>query len=61
VISNKANDQDTTYTTKVHDSTQFDKLTKDEEKAIFADSGYMSQTRKRDLREKNIFNGITEN
>jgi len=89
VISNKANDQDATYTAKrgrkhhgykvhiatdtnsiikevitttakVHDSTQFDELTKDEEKAIFADSGYMSQTRKRDLREKNIFNGITE-
>jgi IS5 family transposase len=49
-----------TTTAKTHDSTQFDKLTKDETKAIFADSGYMSQARKRDLRAKGIFNGITE-
>ena len=89
VISNKANDEDATYTSKrgrkhhgykvhiatdtnsiikevitttakVHDSTQFDELTKDEEKAIFADSGYMSQDRKRKLRKKGIFNAITE-
>lgn len=49
-----------TTTAKVHDSTQFDKLTKDETKAVFADSGYMSQERKRLLRAKNIFNAITE-
>jgi hypothetical protein len=30
------------------------------EKAIFADSGYMSQDRKRKLRSKGIFNAITE-
>lgn len=88
-ISNKANDEDASYTSKrgrkhhgykvhiatdtnsvikdvitttakVHDSTQFDALTKDETKAVFADSGYMSQQRKRELRAKGIFNGITE-
>jgi len=89
VISNKAHDEDASYTSKrgrkhhgykvhiatdtnsiikevitttakVHDSTQFDALTKDEKKAIFADSGYMSQERKRKLRKKGIFNAITE-
>jgi len=88
-ISNKANDEDASYTSKrgrkyhgykvhiatdtnsiikdvitttakVHDSTQFDALTKDETRAVFADSGYMSQERKRNLRAKGIFNGITE-
>jgi len=49
-----------TTTAKVHDSTQFDALTKDEEKAVFADSGYMSQERKRKLRKAGIFNAITE-
>jgi len=49
-----------TTTAKTHDSTQFDALTKDETKAVFADSGYMSQQRKRELRAKGIFNGITE-
>jgi len=47
-------------TAKTHDSTQFDALTEDEEKAIFADSGYMSKARKKKLREKGIFNGIVE-
>jgi IS5 family transposase len=47
-------------TASTHDSTQFDALTEDEEKAIFADSGYMSQDRKKKLREKGIFNGIVE-
>jgi len=47
-------------TASTHDSTQFDALTGDEEKAIFADSGYMSQDRKKKLREKGIFNGIVE-
>ena len=47
-------------TAKTHDSTQFDALTKDEENAIFADSGYMSKERKKDLRKKGIFNGIVE-
>ena len=47
-------------TAKTHDSTQFDTLTEDEEKAIFADSGYMSKERKKRLREKGIFNGIVE-
>lgn len=88
-ISNKANDEDASYTSKrgrkhhgykvhiatdtnsiikdvitttakVHDSTQFDALTKDETRAVFADSGYMSQERKRELRAKGIYNGITE-
>ena len=88
-ISNKANDEDATYTSKrgrkhhgykihiatdtnsiiknvitttakTHDSTQFDALTKDETRAVFADSGYMSQERKRKLRADDIFNGITE-
>jgi len=88
-ISNKANDEDASYTSKrgrkhhgykvhiatdtnsiikdvitttakTHDSTQFDALTKDETRAVFADSGYMSQERKRNLRAKCIFNGITE-
>jgi len=47
-------------TAKTHDSTQFDKLTEDEKRAIFADSGYMSKERKKRLREKGIFNGIIE-
>lgn len=49
-----------TTTAKVHDSRVFDELTKDEQKAVFADSGYMSQERKRELRNKNIFCGIVE-
>jgi len=47
-------------TAKTHDSTQFDALTEGEEKAIFADSGYMSQERKKKLRKEGIFNGIVE-
>ncbi|OYY31024.1 MAG: hypothetical protein B7Y63_03825, partial [Sulfurovum sp. 35-42-20] len=47
-------------TASTHDSTQFDALTEDEEKAIFADSGYMSKERKKDLRAKGIFSGIVE-
>lgn len=47
-------------TAKTHDSTQFEKLTKDEKKAVFADSGYMSKERKKDLRSKGIFDGIVE-
>lgn len=47
-------------TAKTHDSTQFDALTQDEDKAIFADSGYMSKERKQALRAKGIFNGIVE-
>lgn len=49
-----------TTTAKTHDSTQFDSLTKDETRAVFADSGYMSQERKRKLRKEGVFNGITE-
>lgn len=49
-----------TTTAKVHDSTQFENLTKDESKAVFADSGYMSKERKRFLRDNNIFCGIVE-
>ena len=49
-----------TTTAKVHDSQMIDELTQDEEKAIFADSGYMSQERKRSLRAKGIFAGIIE-
>ncbi|HHE06066.1 MAG TPA: IS4/IS5 family transposase [Epsilonproteobacteria bacterium] len=47
-------------TASTHDSTQFDALTEDETKAVFADSGYMSQERKRKLRQQGIFNGIVE-
>jgi len=47
-------------TASTHDSTQFDELTKDEKRAIFADSGYMSKERKKRLRQKGIFNGIIE-
>jgi IS5 family transposase len=39
-------------TASTHDSTQFDTLTEDETKAIFADSGYMSKERKKRLRKK---------
>ncbi len=89
LVSNKAHDEDATYTSKrghkhhglkmhiatdtngiikkviattasTHDSTKFDELTKDEDKAIFADSGYMQKERKKDLREKGIFSGIVE-
>jgi len=98
VISNKANKNDASYTSKrgrkhhdnkVHiatdsnsiikgvitttakarDSTQFEELTKDESRAVFATalkevplgcSGYMSQERKRKLRKEGISNGITE-
>ena len=49
-----------TTTAKVHDSQMIDELTEDETKAIFADSGYMSQERKRSLREKGIYTGIIE-
>jgi len=49
-----------TTTAKVHDSKMIDELTKDETKAVFADSGYMSQERKRLLRTKGIFGGIIE-
>ena len=47
-------------TAKTHDSTQFNALTKGENKAIFADSGYMSQERKKKLRKEGVFNGIVE-
>ena len=49
-----------TTTAKVHDSQMIDELTEDETKAVFADSGYMSQERKRSLRSKGIFGGIIE-
>jgi len=45
-------------TAKTHDSTQFDALTEGEKKAIFADSGYMSQERKKKLRNL-IFHLLT--
>ena len=47
-------------TASTHDSTQFEALSKGEKKAVFADSGYMSQKRKRDLRDKGIFGGMIE-
>ena len=47
-------------TAKSHDSTQFDKLTVGENKAIFGDSGYMSKDRKKDLRDSEVFAGIIE-
>lgn len=49
-----------TTTAKVHDTTQFDALTEDEKKAVFADSAYMSQERKREFRKKDIYCGIIE-
>mgnify|MGYP001036227006 CR=1 FL=1 len=49
-----------TTTAKVHDFKVTDDLTKDETKAIFADSAYMSKERKRILRDKGIFAGIIE-
>lgn len=49
-----------TTTAKDHDSTQFETLTVDEKRAVFADSGYMSKARKKELREKEIFCGIVE-
>jgi transposase, IS5 family len=49
-----------TTTAKVHDSQMIDALIEDETKAVFADSGYMSQDRKRSLRAKGIFGGIIE-
>ena len=39
-------------TASTHDSTQFNALTEDEDKAIFADSGYMKKARKIELRAK---------
>ena len=47
-------------TASTHDSTQFDALTEDEDKAIFADSGYMQKARKIALRAKGVFAGIVE-
>lgn len=47
-------------TAKVHDSQMINELIEDETKAVFADSGYMSQERKRSLRAKGIFGGIIE-
>lgn len=49
-----------TTTAKVHDSQMIDELIEEETKAVFADSGYMSQERKRSLREKGIYTGIIE-
>lgn len=49
-----------TTTAKVHDSQIIDELIHDERKAVFADSSYMLQERKRTLRSKGIFNGIIE-
>lgn len=49
-----------TTTAKVHDSQMIDELTRDETKAIFADSGYMSKKRKRILRSKGVFGCIIE-
>ena len=49
-----------TTTAKVHDSQMIDEQIEEETKAVFADSGYMSQDRKRSLRAKGIFGGIIE-
>jgi hypothetical protein len=35
--------------TSIHDSTQFYSLTQDEDKAIFADSGYMCRERSEEM------------
>lgn len=47
-------------TASTYDSTQFDALTEDEDKAIFADSGYIQKARKIKLRVKGIFAGTVE-
>jgi len=41
-------------TASTHDSTRFDALTEDEEKAIFADSGYMPKKRKKEVTTKKV-------
>ena len=47
-------------TASVHDSQLIDELSEKEEKAIFADSAYISQERKRSLRKRGVFCGIME-
>ena len=49
-----------TTTAKASDTKEFDRLTKGERHAAFADSAYMSRERKRTLRKNNIFVGIIE-
>ncbi len=50
----------TTTTAKASDIGQLDTLTEDETSYIVADSGYMSQEKKRRNRAKGIFHGIIE-
>ena len=75
-ISNKANDEDASYTSKrgrkhhgykIHIATDTNSIIKEvitttakTHDSLQFDSGYMSQERKRTLRSKGIFNGITE-
>ena len=43
-----------------HDSNEFEYLTAEEKRAVFADSGYMGKERKRKLRKAGIWCGIIE-
>lgn len=50
---------DCTFTTaKVHDSTQIDQLTVDEDKAVLADSAYSCAEFRRKLRDRGVIDGI---
>ena len=45
---------------EVHDTHRFDQMLHGKEKAVWADKGYTSRERKRQLREKGIFCGILD-
>jgi len=47
-------------TAKVHDTNHFDQLTKDETKAVYADSAYMSKSRSEDLKQRGVHDGIVQ-
>ena len=47
-------------TAKVHDSKHIDQLIKNEKKAVYADSAYMNQKRKKRLEDEGVHCGIVE-
>ena len=47
-------------TARVHDSKHIDQLIEDETKAVYADSAYMDQARKKRLEDAGVFCGIIE-
>jgi len=47
-------------TAKVHDSQHIDDLIEQEKAAVYADSAYMDEERKRALKERGVFCGIVE-